>query len=365
MLDRVARGDRPLRRAGCSARGAAGRGALLLAALLLAASGCRSVGTRLALPFLYEEAPAEGTTLYADLPYRLGEDAHPRKHRLDLVLPAPAPGGAAPRPEALLAFVHGGGWTSGDKGFEAGGADIYRNLGRFLAARGIAVALVNYRLQPEVDWRAQVGDVADAVAWLRENAARFGVPPHRLFLGGHSAGAQLVAHVALDPQPLAERGLRREALCGVVAVSGSAYDLTDAETWERGLPRDYFAARFRAGPEDRDWAHEASPLRGARAGAPPFLILVGEEEPAGLRRQSQLLHQGLRRRGDESRLRTLANEGHLRILLALSRPGGPASRALRSFLTERECAAPPRSPDGGPAPRYPESVRRPPDGGPA
>ena len=56
-----------------------------------------------------------------------------RKQQLDLYFPA----GRAPL--AALAFVHGGGWRTGDK-------NEYRYLGRALAQRGHAVAVIGYRL---------------------------------------------------------------------------------------------------------------------------------------------------------------------------------------------------------------------------
>ena len=47
-------------------------------------------------------------------------------------------------------FVHGGNWDSGDKNYRPGGADVYANIDRFDAARGLGVAGDNYRLQPAV-----------------------------------------------------------------------------------------------------------------------------------------------------------------------------------------------------------------------
>ena len=49
-------------------------------------------------------------------------------------------------------FVHGGNWDSGDKNYRPGGADVYANIDRFDAARGLGVAGDNYRLQPAVTW---------------------------------------------------------------------------------------------------------------------------------------------------------------------------------------------------------------------
>ena len=46
---------------------------------------------------------------------------------------------------------------------------------RHLAAQGHVVMDVSYRLAPEADLLGMVGDVKRSVAWLKANAARYGV----------------------------------------------------------------------------------------------------------------------------------------------------------------------------------------------
>ena len=81
----------------------------------------------------------------------------------------------------MIVFVHGGNWDSGSKDFRAGGADVYANIGRFYASRGIAVAVINYRLQPQARWTGQVDDVRMAVNWVRANIARAAAAPNGCF----------------------------------------------------------------------------------------------------------------------------------------------------------------------------------------
>jgi acetyl esterase/lipase len=52
---------------------------------------------------------------------------------------------------------------------------------------------VAYRLYPETDIAGMVGDAKRAAAWLKTNAAEYGVDPDRIVIGGGSAGG----HVAL------------------------------------------------------------------------------------------------------------------------------------------------------------------------
>ena len=70
---------------------------------------------------------------------------------------SPAGGGKAP----LVVFVHGGGWSIGDKRMGAG------QKGAHFLGQGWAFASTNYRLVPQAKVEQQAADVASAVAWLR------------------------------------------------------------------------------------------------------------------------------------------------------------------------------------------------------
>jgi acetyl esterase/lipase len=100
-----------------------------------------------------------------------------------------------PEPAPCLIVVHGGGWDSGDSSQLA-------DWNRRWAARGYAVAAVNYRLAPRHTWPAPRDDLRAAIAWLKQNAARLGIDRRRLVLFGRSAGGQIAAAVgygACDP----------------------------------------------------------------------------------------------------------------------------------------------------------------------
>jgi acetyl esterase/lipase len=95
-----------------------------------------------------------------------------------------------------LAFVyfHGGGWTAMDKDFGT------RPFFRHLVAQGHTVMDVAYRLCPEVDIYGIIGDVKRAIAWMKANAARYGVNPEKIVLGGGSAGAHLALLAGYTPE---------------------------------------------------------------------------------------------------------------------------------------------------------------------
>lgn len=179
------------------------------------------------------------------------------RHRLDLYRPA------STEPAPLLLFVHGGGWSSGDKG-------QYGWLGVQLAREGLLVAVTNYRLSPAVQHPQHAQDVAAATAWLYRHGAEYGGDPRRLYLAGHSAGAHLVALVALDARYLAAEGLSASVIAGVAGFAGAAYDL-DARYAATPLAP-LLAPAF--GSDPARWA-DAAPLRYVKPDAPPFLLVHG------------------------------------------------------------------------------------------
>ncbi|MGL6212013.1 MAG: alpha/beta fold hydrolase, partial [Paracoccaceae bacterium] len=114
-----------------------------------------------------------------------------RPLRLDLYQ---APGEA---PAPLVLFVHGGGWTIGNKRTTANFIDFPGVLAK-LAAGGISVASIEYRLSGEAPFPAAVLDIKAAVRHLRANSARLGIDPERIAIWGGSAGAHLAATVAFS-----------------------------------------------------------------------------------------------------------------------------------------------------------------------
>lgn len=310
------------------------RRAVLLVMLILAfaASGCGLI-YRLGVGIYYDKAELPDEQVVEDVPYA-GDSVD--KHRLNLFLPTPDSVRAADGWPTVV-FVHGGGWTEGDKDYAFGGADVYNNIGRYFASRGIGAATVSYRLLPDVRWPEQIDDVAQAVAWVHEHIAEFGGDPDGVFLMGHSAGAQLAARVALDPMPFQRLGLSSDLVCGVIAVSGAGYDLRDEETYALSNDPEYYARRFDPIGSEPDWQTAASPIRFVDAEAPPFLVLYAGGETKALQRQSRLLDEALREAGSESEVVVVPGESHERIVLTLSRDDKTAGPAMLEFVRTTTC----------------------------
>lgn len=299
---------------------------------LLASSalGCADVWGSLSAGVAYREAPLPRSQVRLDVAYRADEGAHPEKHRLDLFLPEEGEEGWP-----TLVFIHGGGWTAGDRATNVLGLEPNRNIGRFYAARGFGVAVLSYRLQPEVSWRDQVADVADAVAWVHREVAREGGDPDALILSGHSAGAWLAAWVGLSDVPLARVSLERSSVCALVLVSGAAYDLEDEKTYELGASRPYFEDLF--GDDDPDWTRSASILRHLDEPYPSTLVMSAGGEPEKFRRQGDMLFDGVVARAPLVERVVVPGSNHQKIVVSMSRADDPVSESVLSFIDETSC----------------------------
>jgi acetyl esterase/lipase len=90
-----------------------------------------------------------------------------------------------------LVAVHGGGWVQGAR-------SAFQYWGPYLAARGVGLFSISYRLAAEGKTYPQaVTDVLAGVQFMRGKAAEFGLDPQRIGLMGASAGAHLAALAAL------------------------------------------------------------------------------------------------------------------------------------------------------------------------
>jgi len=234
--------------------------------------------------------------------------------QMDIYRPQTSDGEAAP---AIL-FVHGGGWTSGDKASASAWAGL-------LARRGYLVASINYRLAPEYKWPAQIEDTKCAVRFLRTKASQYNVDPNRIGAMGDSAGGHLVSLLGLAGPDAGFEGDggyqdQSSAVQAVVDMFGPT-DFTPLQTRSQSLS----VAQTLGIPlsRAREILKKASPVTYVSKDAPPFLILQGEKDDLVPPSQSQELYDRLKAAGANAQLVMVKNAGH-----GFVPTGGPISPTL-------------------------------------
>ncbi|AKM83785.1 MAG: lipase/esterase [Candidatus Campbellbacteria bacterium GW2011_OD1_34_28] len=94
-------------------------------------------------------------------------------------------------PSALLVWIHGGGWTNGDK------KDANQIFKKFIKS-GYAVAYINYSLTNIDSHPRQIQEIKGAIRWLRANADNYGYNTSSIIVGGGSSGAHLALLLGLS-----------------------------------------------------------------------------------------------------------------------------------------------------------------------
>lgn len=204
----------------------------------------------------------------------------------DLYLPKNAQSGAKSAP-ALVA-VHGGGWVAGVR-------SAFQYWGPYLAARGIAMFSISYRLATKGKTFPQaVQDVRAGVQFVRGKAGEFGIDPQRIGLIGASAGAHLASLAALGAK--FANGYPQDAFASVdasVKALVAVYGIYDAvamwTNYQLQGGRDNNFEKFMGVPpmEDRQLYFDASPISYATFANNKIgvLLVTGTEDDLVDRRQ--------------------------------------------------------------------------------
>jgi acetyl esterase/lipase len=139
------------------------------------------------------------------------------------------------QPAPLVVFIHGGGFTGGDK------AAVYQQQPDTIQAyldAGVSFATVNYRLLDELDDEGVLkclGDSRRALQYLRLHADTFGIDPDRVVLSGGSAGAGTSLWLATHDDmadPTAEDPVLRESTRVLGASASGTQSTYDIPRWQ-------------------------------------------------------------------------------------------------------------------------------------
>jgi acetyl esterase len=180
-------------------------------------------------------------------------------------------------PDAVMLFLHGGGWCIGD----ASGDEV--GLWAIAQAANVVVFSINYRLAPEDPFPAGPDDCEAAALWLLEHAAQeWGT--QRFVIGGGSAGGHLAALTLLrlrDRHDALDRVAAANLIAGLFDLGMTPSQRTSQDALV--IPLDTIEACFEHflpghDPEARR-DPVISPLYADLSGMPPALFTVGTIDP--------------------------------------------------------------------------------------
>jgi acetyl esterase/lipase len=249
----------------------------ILAGLASLLGGCSPAS------FLNATVPRSGYTLQADIPYGDG----PRR-TLDLYLPE------QPRADGkAVIFFYGGSWDTGSK-------SDYLFVAQALASHGLTVIIPDYRLYPEVRFPAFIEDGAQATRWVADK-----VGTDKLFVMGHSAGAEIASMLCANTPYLGKAGVERMRLRGFIGLAGP-YDflpLTSSKLI------DIFG-----GANNPD----IQAITFAQAPLPPALLIHGLADTTVYPRNSEHLAAAWQKAGAAAELKLYPGVEHIYLVAAFS-----------------------------------------------
>jgi acetyl esterase/lipase len=245
--------------------------------------------------------PRSGYRVHRELAYGQGS-----RQRFDLYLPK---GASTPAP--VLLFFYGG-------AFRAGRKSEYRIMGEAFAAKGIIVAVADYRIYPEGRFPDFLNDGAAALAAVHARVAEFGGDPSRIFLAGHSAGAYIAVMMAANPAYVRAANADPSWIRGVIAMAGRYHEIPLG---------DATGVEIFGGPA-RVETRPAAFIDGKR---PPMLLLAGAAESPEVLVSHSKLASHLKEHGNEVQEIIYPGIGHMGIMLALA-PGFRGRAPLREDI---------------------------------
>lgn len=239
---------------------------------------------------------------------------------LDIYTPKQAKG-----PLPVIFFCHGGGWRIGNK-------SMHVEKGSSWASNGVIFVSTNYRLAPEATHPKQIQDVASAFAWVKSHATEIGADPNRLYVMGHSAGAQLVDLLGTNERFLAEKGLSLKDIRGVISLDTASLDLN--QRLSDGSPEgkavgDMITTAFGSDPKI---LAEASPTSNIHSGQkyPDFLLFCGAKRVACVA-QHKVFSQALEKAGGKVTVRAVPLS-HSEISKAAGQPNSDIFKEVMEFV---------------------------------
>lgn len=184
------------------------------------------------------------------------------------------------RSAPVLVFVHGGGWVAGDR--RAHSDDL-----RWFADRGWLTISVGYSLSSPTRhlWDVTHDQIGCALAWIGQNAHRYGGDADRLSITGDSAGGNLAINVAY----LRADGRLRSSCGGpvpeVAAVSALYPAVNPAAMYDNDYPvtgpraRAMVSAYTGGSPEQYPQRYRSiASMTHISAAAPPTLVLLPQDD---------------------------------------------------------------------------------------
>lgn len=246
---------------------------------------------------------------------------------------------------AAVVSVHGGRWVAETR-------LTNEIIDQALAAAGILVMAIDFRMPPKVRYPVPVADINLAIRWLKLNAGRFGFVGDRVGgVGTSSGGHQLLLNGLLpaDPRYAAEALPGGEGLDATLAYMVTGWPVSDPLArygWARERNMEiHLQAHLAYWPDEAAMA-EGNPRlildRGDAARLPPLQILQGTDDVVLTPDMNDRFAAAYRAAGGHVELETFAGQPHTFITKNAGTPASDAAiERMKKFILGQTGHPPP------------------------
>lgn len=132
------------------------------------------------------------------------------------------------KPQPVLFYIHGGGFTAGNKNYRVG-------LATWFAKMGIAVVNINYGLSPKYNFKESMAMICEALEWVKKNSKKYNFDTKKVMFGGDSSGgycALYLTDICTNKDLRAELGFKKPSItpaalytcCGIFDLDMMLHD---------------------------------------------------------------------------------------------------------------------------------------------
>lgn len=235
----------------------------------------------------------------------------------------------------VVLFVHGGGWTTGDKKTRSHFAKR-----DFFIRNNMVFVSINYRMAPQFNFPAYPQDVASAISFVKNNIQKYKGDANNIFLMGHSAGAHLAALASIDDRYLSTqttgaKNVSLKDIKGTMLLDGAGYDIPMVlENNKKKKRKKMYVNAF--GSTKNEWAN-ASPIThiSPNKNIPPFLIFYVQKRKIA-EEQTTNFGSALSEAGVSVKVVPIKNSSHKKINVSFGLKKGIKERAVLNFIAQNK-----------------------------
>lgn len=223
----------------------------------------------------------------------------------------------------VLVFIHGGNWMNGSK-------SLYDFFGRGMAGKGIITVVIDFRQYPAANSEMAM-DAARSVKWVKENITAYGGDTNKIYVSGHSAGAQLAALISTDNSYFDALKIKNP-IKGCVLIDAFGLDMYTYLKKEEQYRHEEYRTMF---SKDEEQWKKSSPIYHLHEEMPKFIVFVGGKTYPNIIDGSNSFFTEVKKYQSDAQLIKVPRKRHTGMIFSYANPRKKAYRQLLQFMDGR------------------------------